>query len=137
MENKTKLAFGIGLVSVTGLLGSAFAAAISIPNSGAAGQGSGSVTGYNVANVKYTVDTGGSISQVRFNIYKGTGTGSPVGTTGTQVSAQLRTGNNGTVGRNWVSCGMGAAGLATCNVSGTSATTAALAQGVAVVAFDN
>jgi len=105
------LAIGVGVY--------AYAATNTVPGSNA-GAGSGTISGYTISNVSYTLNatTPTNLDQVAFSI-------SP--TTTTTVKAQLASGGS------WYSCS-NSAGSVTCNTTSPQATAAAATQLTVVAA---
>jgi hypothetical protein len=105
------LAIGVGVY--------AYAATNTVPGSNA-GAGSGTISGYTISNVAYTLNstTPTNLDQVAFSI-------SP--TTTTTVKAQLASGGS------WYSC-TNSAGSVTCNTTSPQATAAAATQLTVVAA---
>ena len=97
----------------------AYAATNTVPNS-SAGAGSGTISGYTVTNVAYTLNatTPTNLDQVAFTIAP---------TTTSTLKVQLAAGGS------WYSC-TNAAGSATCNTTSPQATAAAATQLTVVAA---
>ena len=97
----------------------AYAAANTVPNS-TAGAGSGTISGYTVTNVAYTLNTTTptNLDQVAFTIAP---------TTASTLKVQLAAGGS------WYSCA-NAAGSVTCNTTSPQATAAAATQLTVVAA---
>ena len=112
-KRKRRIAIVALLAFVLGTTAFAYAASITFnggTNAGAAGQGSGTISGYNVTGIHYTLDTNdpGQITGVTFSLNPDTAT---------TVKARINSGA-------WVTC-TGSTSPRSCPVSGsTSAATA-------------
>jgi len=105
MKNKFRILALLILVLVLGAATYGFAAANVVPD-GRAGEGEGAITGYQVVNVKYTLNVGNPLlfSRVQFDLVDPI-TGNPA------AASDVYAGTGDSVPTvTWVSCGAGSGG---------------------------